>query len=159
MNISLSPPEELPAQKSHDPILSREVKMSRGLRVMKSPIDRLGCFAIVRFPKEGVIAEDVGERINHLEAERRMRRSERTRISELDDDCYIDGSVGGNVTQYINHSCEPNANVRVVDGFMIIFPLREIAPGEEITIDYLNSFAEDRSVCRCRSASCKESSN
>ena len=41
-----------------------------------------------------------------------------------------------------------------IDGLIILFALREIVPGEEITVDYLNSFEEDRSVCHCRTASC-----
>jgi SET domain-containing protein len=86
----------------------------------------------------------------------RMREAAGKRISELDADCYIDGSIGGNDTQYINHSCEPNADVLVNDGFMFLYALHEILPGEEITVDYLNSFDEDVSVCQCRTASCRQ---
>jgi SET domain-containing protein len=39
---------------------------------------------------------------------------------------------------------------------MIVFALQEIVPGEEITVDYLNSFAEDQSVCHCRTPSCRQ---
>lgn len=134
----------------------RSVKPARGLVVMKSPIDGSGCFATRRFAKDEFIAEYTGERINQREAMRRMRGQDRTRITELETDCYIDGSIGGNGTQYINHSCEPNADTLIVDGCMMIIPLQDIAPGEEITVDYLNSFEEDQTVCQCRSASCKE---
>ena len=79
-----------------------------------------------------------------------MSRPGVKRISELDADLYVDGSVDGNDTQYINHSCEPNADVCIMDGLMIVFALQEIVPGEEITVDYLNSFEEDRTVCQCR---------
>jgi len=81
------------------------------------------------------------------------------RISELDADLYIDGSVDGNDTKHINHSCEPNADVFIIDGFMIVFALREIVPGEEITVDYLNSFEDDRTVCQCGAASCRQRIN
>jgi len=131
-------------------------KLARGLSVMKSPLDGFGCFATVRFPKDTAIAEYAGERITHREAMRRMRGPGGKRISELVADCYIDGSVDGNDTQYINHSCEPNADAFIVDGFMIVFALQEILPGEEITVDYLNSFEEDRTVCQCHTASCRQ---
>ena len=131
-------------------------KWAHSLSVMKSSIDGVGCFATVSFPKSGPIAEYAGERITHGEALRRMRRLGGKRISELDAYCYIDGSVDGNDTQYINHSCEPNADAFMADGVMIVFALREILPGEEITVDYLNSFAEDRTVCQCRTASCRQ---
>ena len=88
-----------------------------------------------------------------------MRRPGVKRISELDADLYVDGSVDGNDTKYINHSCEPNADVFIIEGLMIVFALQEIVPGEEITVDYLNSFAEDLSVCQCRTSSCRRSLN
>ncbi len=137
--------------------ISRSVtKVTRGLIVMKSTIDGLGCFAKERFLKGSVMGEHVGERINHREAMRRMSCLGRSRITQLDDDSYIDESVGGNGTQYINHSCEPNADVLITDGFMIVFSLQDIPAGQEITIDYLNSFEEDRTVCQCRRNSCKQ---
>lgn len=126
-----------------------------GLFVMKSVLGGLGCFATVHFPKDSAIAEYAGERITHAEALRRLTRTSGKHISQLDTDHYIDGSVGGNETQYINHSCEPNADVLIIDRFMIVFALREIQPGEEITVDYLNSFDQDKTLCQCRTASCR----
>ena len=133
-------------------------KIAPGLRVMKSTIDGLGCFATVSFPCDSVIAAYTGERVNHREAMRRMHSTKPARVTQLDDDCYIDGSVGGNGTQYINHSCAPNADAVNLDGALVIFSLRRIASGEEITIGYLNSFEDDHTVCHCRSASCKTAS-
>jgi SET domain-containing protein len=63
---------------------------------------------------------------------------------------------GGDETQYINHSCEPNANVFIIDGLMIVVALREIVPGDEITVDYLNSFEADQSICHCHTRSCRQ---
>jgi hypothetical protein len=52
---------------------------------------------------------------------------------------------------YLNHSCEPNAMRSGVK----VFAWRDIAPGEEITIDYrLNAFQGERSECLCGSTSC-----
>jgi len=138
----------------HRPIPS-EWKKSCGLAIKKSPLHGLGCFATVRLLKGSCIAEYTGERITRKEAMRRMRRSNGKRISELGAGCYIDGNVNGNQTQYINHSCDPNSDAFVMGGSLIIFALREIAPGEEITVDYLNSFEHDQSVCQCRTPSCR----
>ena len=84
-----------------------------------------------------------------------MKGARGNRISELDTTWYIDGSVNGNQTQFINHSCEPNADAFVIGPALVIYALREIAPGEEITVDYLNSFTQDHSVCHCRTTSCR----
>ena len=134
-------------------------KLAIGLSVKKSRLHGFGCFATVLISKNSAIAEYAGERITRREAMRRMRRPGVKRISELSASLYIDGSVGGNDTQYINHSCEPNADVFIIDGFMFFFALQEIVPGEEITVDYLNSFEEDRTVCQCRTASCRRRLN
>jgi len=133
-----------------------EEKTSRSLFVTKSQLHGLGCFSTVRFLKGYRIAEYAGEKISRREAMRRMKRANGKRISELEAEWYIDGSVGGNQTRYINHSCDPNADAFVVGGSLFIFALREIAPGEEITVDYLNSFEQDQSVCQCRTASCRQ---
>ena len=136
-------------------IIPGERKKSRSLSVTKSPIHGFGCFATVRFLKGERIAEYDGEKITCKEAMRRMKNPNGNRISQLEAEWYIDGSVDGNQTQYINHSCDPNADAFVIGGSLFIFALREIAPREEITVDYLNSFQQDQSVCHCRTASCR----
>ncbi|HSE22299.1 MAG TPA: SET domain-containing protein-lysine N-methyltransferase [Pyrinomonadaceae bacterium] len=135
--------------------ISGEGKKSPSLSVTKSPIHGLGCFATSRFLKGNRIAEYAGEKISRKEAMRRMKRPYGKRISELEAEWYIDGSVDGNQTQYINHSCDPNADAVVIGGSLYIFALREIEPGKEITVDYLNSFEQDQSVCQCLTASCR----
>jgi uncharacterized protein len=133
-----------------------EGKKSLCLSVKKSSLHGLGCFATVRFLKGNRIAEYAGEKITRKEAMRRMKRPDGKRISELEAEWYIDGSVDGNQTQYINHSCDPNADAVVIGASLFIFALREIELGEEITVDYLNSFEQDRSVCQCLTASCRQ---
>ena len=142
-------------RRDHNPVFS-EWEESCNLSIKKSPLHGLGCFAAVRLLKGSRIAEYTGERITRKEAMRRMRRFSGNRISELGADCYIDGNVDGNQTQYINHSCDPNSDVVVMGGALIIFALREISPGEEITVDYLNSFDQDQSACQCRAPSCRQ---
>ena len=131
----------------------------RRLSVRKSSLSGFGCFATVCFPKDRAIAHYSGESITHAEAMRRLTGANGKRICQLDMDHYIDGSVGGNETQYINHSCEPNADVLVSDGFIVVFAVREILPGEEVTVDYLNSFDQDQTVCQCRTPSCRNNAN
>src|SRR5436190_3764214 len=121
-------------QRSQDHAPTGGQKLPRGLSVKKSPLDGFGCFATVRFPKNSPIAEYAGERITHNEAMQRMRGPGGKRISELDADCYIDGSVNGNYTQHINHSCEPNADAFVIDGYTTTLAPQEIAMGGELSL-------------------------
>ena len=54
-----------------------------------------------------------------------------------------------------NHSCEPNAGF--VDGRPVLFALRDVEPGEEITWDYSTSLSETGWAldCRCGSPKCR----
>jgi uncharacterized protein len=52
--------------------------------------------------------------------------------------------------RFMNHSCDPNTHV-IGRGDVA---LRDIAPGEEITSDYLD-FTNDDVVCNCGSSNCR----
>jgi uncharacterized protein len=131
-------------------------KLAPGLRVAKSRIDGLGCFAAVYFRQNQKIAEFVGERITFAEAERRRSTPGKKCICDVDAEWSIDGSCGGNGTQYVNHSCEPNSYLIISQGQVFLHALKEMAPGEEITTDYLFELALEQTQCNCQAASCLE---
>ena len=137
------------------------LKLAPGLTVGDSEIDGRGCFATVLFPKGRKIAEYTGERISRREVARRRRtRSLRVlRICAIDQYWSLDGSRGGNGTHYINHSCEPNSFMRITCGHILFIALRDIHPGEEITLDYVTTYHSDRKKCRCRAATCRGTIN
>jgi len=129
-----------------------------GLAVAHSAIHGKGCFATVRFRQRKKIAEYTGERITNAEAERRAHRRV-LRISGLDHRYSIDGSRGGNGTHYINHSCRPNCYLQTISGRLIVLALRDIRPGEEITLDYVSSMHSDRKRCTCKAPDCRGTIN
>ena len=116
-----------------------KIEAAEGIEARKSKIDGTGCFATRRFRKNRKIAELTGERVSRVEAARRMRGKERLHICAIDSYWGIDSSAGGNAAQFINHSCQPNSFVRIMHGHIIFFALRDIEPGEEITLDYVES--------------------
>src|SRR5712691_739990 len=118
--------------------------LAPGLRVAKSSIEGEGCFAAIYFCENQRIAEYVGERISFAEAECRRRAAGKKCICDVDREWSIDGSRGGNGTQYINHSCDPNSYLVVSRSRVFLHALREIIPGEEITTDYLYEMGLDR---------------
>ena len=124
------------------------------LVVRKSGINGKGCFAALPLPARRKIGELAGERISQREAQRRVAKGGKVRICDLDEKWSIDASRGGNATAYINHSCAPNAFSRVVRGHMLFFALRDIAAGEEITLDYTPSQHPGR-PCRCGASDCR----
>lgn len=134
-------------------------RLAFGLAIGKSKIHGKGCFAKIPFYENQRIAEYVGERISLAEAERRRRALGEQCICDVDSDGAIDGSRGGNGTQYVNHSCQPNSYVIVTDKRIFIHALREITPGEEITTDYLYELYSNQTTCRCRTASCDQTTS
>lgn len=131
--------------------------MSGRLKVKKSKIYGKGCFALQPFTARKKIETYAGELIEgSRKIQSRIRRQAESaiKIITLDDETAIDGAVGGNETAYINHSCDPNAYLRVVPGQKVaIFARRDIQPGEELTIDYRDP--EHPEVCHCGATNCR----
>jgi SET domain-containing protein len=136
-----------------------KLQLAPGLAIRKSPINGKGCFAVVGFKRRQKIAEYTGERIPDLEATWRARKRRILRICDIDGRWSLDGSRGGNGTHYINHSCAPNGFMRTLHGHILFFALRDIKPGEEITIDYEMTLHSDRKRCHCGADNCRGTIN
>lgn len=135
-----------------------KLKLAPGLNIKKSPIDGKGCFATIAFQQWRKIAVYTGERISNAEAKRRSKRSI-LRICGIDNRWSLDGSRGGNGTHYINHSCSPNSFTRTLYGHLIFFALRDIVPGEEITLDYVETLHPNTKKCVCGAVNCRGTIN
>ena len=135
-----------------------KLKLAPGLAIKKSSIEGKGCFSAAQYPRGRKIAEYAGEKISNTEANRRARRR-RLRICAINDRWSLDGSRGGNGTHYINHSCEPNSYMKIVYDQILFIALRDIEPGEEITIDYESTLHSDKKKCTCGTPSCRGTIN
>ncbi len=136
-----------------------KTELAEGIEVKRSRIDGRGCFAAAPFRKGRKIAEMTGELVSRVEAARRMRGRRRLHICAINPYWGVDGSRGGNGMQYVNHSCTPNTFIRIIHGHVIFFALRDIEPGEELTLDYVNSYHPNSYRCRCQSPGCRGSLN
>lgn len=134
------------------------LNLARGLAIKASAINGKGCFSTIHFPSRKKIAEYTGERITETEALRRGGRR-KLRICGIDERWSLDGSRGGNGTHYINHSCAPNAFMQSMRGHIVFFALRDIDPGEEITVDYGTTMHKDSKKCFCGASTCRGSIN
>jgi len=79
---------------------------------------------------------------------------------ELDTNIFIDATSKGNVSRYINHSCDPNATIElwIVNRFPRtgFFAIKDIQTGEEITFDYMFQRADKNArKCLCGSKKCR----
>lgn len=139
--------------------VSPETAIAPGVENKPSLIDGTGCFATKPFRKGHKIAEYVGERISRREIKRRVNSSRRIHICAINSYWAIDGSVGGNGTQFINHSCQPNAYIKTINDRLYFFALRNIEVGDEITVDYVLSWHDDQTRCQCGAPGCRGTIN
>ena len=86
-----------------------------------------------------------------------------TYVFRLNANLCVDATRSGNLAHLLNHACSPNCASRTItvthtDGVtvdhVIIFALRDIQPGEELTYDY-RFCGEEILHCSCGSAECR----
>ncbi|XP_030604889.1 histone-lysine N-methyltransferase 2B isoform X2 [Archocentrus centrarchus] len=79
----------------------------------------------------------------------------------IDDFDVVDATMHGNAARFINHSCEPNCYSRVINvegrKHIVIFALRKIYRGEELTYDYKFPIedASNKLNCNCGARRCR----
>ena len=75
---------------------------------------------------------------------------------QIGPDLYIGES--GSFDDFINHSCNPNAGLKIEGRTVDLFSIRDIAAGEEILFDYSTTLDEDDFTmsCQCGSPSCRK---
>jgi len=140
--------------------------MEKLAEVKESKIHTKGVFATKDITKNTCIIEYVGEKITKEEGDRRVdishdihlknREKAGTYLFELDNEYDIDGDTPNNDAKYINHSCNPNSEYRIIDNKIYIYSIKDIKKGEEITYNYGFSFDKDYEEfpCNCGAKNC-----
>src|SRR5437763_8843838 len=125
-----------------------------------------GVYARTDISKGTRLIEYVGEHINNAEADRRYDDEEMSRhhtfLFILNSRTCIDAAVGGNISRFINHSCDPNCVAWIEGQHIWIDAQRPIRAGEELSYDYEYDFLPGYTVedldfyrCRCGSPKCR----
>ena len=114
-----------------------------------------GLFALKPIKKGNFILEYIGKKIPTTLADTLKTRY----LFEIDEQWTIDGSERSNAARYINHSCDPNCEVYIEKGRIMIYAIKNIAIGEELSYDYGDEYFDEflRPVgCRCGSLKCRK---
>jgi SET domain-containing protein len=119
-----------------------------------SRIDGTGAFAAEAIPARRKIGEIRGESISVREARRRAKGVERIMMIEVSERRAIDASQSADPLRYTNHSCAPNAVLRIRQGRVEFYAMRDVAPGEELTVNYGETHHEGRLACQCGAPGC-----
>lgn len=116
-------------------------------------------------PKGAFLIEYVGQILSTASFGRRQRRLSKQGARHfyfmaLSANQVIDASYRGNISRFINHSCNPNCVTQkwIVEGKVCvgIFALRNVSAGEEITFDYqFERFGSEAQRCHCGDPACK----
>jgi len=123
------------------------------VEVGPSGIEGLGLFALQACP--------AGQRIRRINVVREITPEHPLRpdLGERVDHCdYADGKVFllGPPDRYLNHSCDPSAYALYEGDRCFTVARRDIAAGDEITLDYnINITEGDAWPCRCGAARCR----
>jgi histone-lysine N-methyltransferase SETD1 len=135
------------------------------LKFAKSAIHDWGLFALENIDLNDMVIEYVGEIVRQHVADVREKRYERMGIGSsymfrLDNEYIIDATTRGNLARFINHSCDPNCCAKVIrvdeEKKVVIYALKPIMVGEELTYDYKFPFEDEKIACHCGSVNCKK---
>jgi hypothetical protein len=78
----------------------------------------------------------------------------RSHSIQIDDDLFMIGPRRPEPAEFINHSCEPNTGML---GSVVVVAMRDIAAGEELTLDYAmcDTTDYDEFDCHCGAVRCR----
>ena len=119
-----------------------------------SVIDGTGAFAAQRIPARRKLGHLGGQIISVTVARRRARLQKRVAMVEFGDGFALDATSHTGALRFVNHSCQPNAYMRVAYRKVEFWSLRPIKPGEEITCNYGPTHHDGQLRCRCGAPGC-----
>ncbi len=136
-------------------------------KVKKSKVHGTGVFASENIKKNTKIIQYIGEKVNRSEGNKRSgeriekylnsKETGSVYIFELNKKYDIDGSPLYNKARYINHSCDPNCEVDIIDGKIWISSIKNIKKGDELSYDYGYEFDKEDYTdhkCECGAKNC-----
>nr|CAD7432157.1 unnamed protein product [Timema monikensis] len=133
--------------------------------VFKTEKKGFGLRALEDLTTGSFLLEYVGEVLDPKEFRRRAKEYSKDKnrhyyFMALKSDSIIDATMKGNISRFINHSCDPNAETQkwTVNGELRIgfFCKRSIVSGEEVTFDYqLQRYGKEAQRCHCETALCR----
>lgn len=119
------------------------------LRVRRSAAG-LGLFAEEDIPSRSFLIEYWGKLVSSEAANRIGGKY----LFDLENGKAILGALRKNTARYANHSCKPNAEVRISKNRVFIYSTKPIKAGEEIGYDYGKEYVDayiKPHGCLCRS--------
>ncbi|MDE2402634.1 MAG: SET domain-containing protein-lysine N-methyltransferase [Burkholderiales bacterium] len=126
--------------------------------VRPSAIDGLGAFALEAIAAQRKIGEIRGESVSTAEAFKRAKAAERRTgrifMVAVSHSRAVDATESTDPLRFANHSCAPNMVLKIQQGRVAFYALRDIKVGEELTAGYGPTHHAGRLQCRCGAPGC-----
>ena len=127
-------------------------------KIKKSNIDKRGLYASKNIKEGTKIIEYVGKIISKKESEKNIKFDNEKDIYlfNLNNKYDLDGDFKFNTARLINHSCDPNCEVKGKGLKLWILAIKNIKKGEELSYDYGFSYDKDykQFPCKCGVNNC-----
>ena len=126
-------------------------QMDPRFEIRESPGMGWGLFAREEVSQGDFIVEYTGVKIPTKVADESKSRY----LFEIDKKWTIDGEGQSNRGRWLNHSCMPNVEALGEGHKVLFYALRDIFPGEELTIDYGQEYFDEfikPHGCKCGAA-------
>ena len=132
----------------------------------KSHVHGSGLFAVQNIKKGSKIIEYIGDKVTKKEGDKRAdkqikqykknKNNGMVYVFELNKLYDIDGSVSHNHAKLINHSCNPNCEVEIINNEIWISAIKNINKNTELSYNYGYSYDTDYvdHICKCGSSNC-----
>ena len=147
----------------------KAVPLTQRLMARRSHIHGWGLFTKVDIKKDNMIIEYMGEVVRQCIADKREKGYETSGIGScymfrLDLQRIVDATMIGCMARFMNHCCKNNAYAKVIgvdstlgvaaDKKIVVFAIRDIKAGEEITYDYKFPVEDGSLRCTCGAPNC-----
>ncbi len=135
----------------------KKISLPKGLAV-KRVRNGHGIVALKKFRKNAILCEIKGKIVSAEEVWHYWETDPRLgeNCFRYDDDYYLNPE--GEIGQYANHSCNPNAGIVKRGKRLLLKAVSPIAAGEEITHDYSTLLGADdvwKMRCNCGAVNCR----
>ena len=132
----------------------------------KSHVHGSGLFTVQNIKKGTKIIEYIGDKVTKKEGDKRAdkqikqykknKNNGMVYVFELNKLYDIDGSVAYNHAKLINHSCNPNCEVEIINNEIWISAIKNIKKYTELSYNYGYSYDTDYvdHICKCGSSKC-----
>jgi len=132
----------------------------KNYRIKKSNIDPngKGLYALKNIKKGTKIINYIGKIITKKQTEEseKFDNSKPIYLFNLNNRYDLDGNFKFNTARLINHSCNPNCEVKGAGLKIWVYSIKKIKKGEELTYDYGFSYDKDykQFPCKCGGKDC-----